>query len=146
VYNKTYYMAELTFYFPEQSNILQFHNLSLIVTMGPSPQLHLSDTAYGVLEVAQLKRVYWRNISDIKYAIKQTWLILRLFNDALLPTYANVHFPAPLTSPWRWKQYGFSKCWYPTTSLQCLNPKDHDMKYNIVDVNIYLSDFYFVVI
>jgi len=33
--------------------------------------------------------------------------------------------------PKRWSQHGPLKCWYPTISLQCHNPEDHDMIHHL---------------
>jgi hypothetical protein len=32
-------------------------------------------------------------------------------------SYIYASFPSPFTSPWRWRQQGPLKCWYPTTIL-----------------------------
>jgi len=31
------------------------------------------------------------------------------------------------SSPWRWRQHGPLKRWYPTTSLRCHTPEDHSL-------------------
>jgi hypothetical protein len=35
-----------------------------------------------------------------------------------------IFIQAPVVSPWRWRQQGPPKRWYPTTSLHGVNPED----------------------